>query len=150
MGNQNMYSGMGGEGFVYPGTNTFQPGMGMPYVYYYNPLNQSGNEANPQNVQQQPLLSSYSQNGGMPFIPYPIPYYFNPMMYQQQVEPTKEDTSSKTRKNNYYSTPTGYPGMNANQVVNFYLLNNILNIYLGFNQSTRSTTRNSIYYALYL
>merc|ERR1712032_568461 len=33
------------------------------------------------------------------------------MMYQQQ-ETTKEDSTGKAKKTNYYSTPTGYPGIN--------------------------------------
>ena len=112
MGNPSMYPGMG-EGFMYPGTNSFQPSY-MPYFWYYNPANQAaGNEVN-QSIPQQPQQGQnipQTQNGGMPFIPYPMPYYVNPMMYQQG-EVNKEDSTGKTRKNNYYSNPTGYPGIN--------------------------------------
>ena len=109
-----MYFGMGGEG-GYPGVgagagaNSFQPGY-MPYFWYYNPANQAvGNDPNvvPQQINQH----NFPQNAGMPFIPYAMPYYFNPMAYQQG-EGIKEDPSNKTRKNNYYTNPTGYPGIN--------------------------------------
>lgn len=115
-----MYPSMG-EGFIYPGTNpSLQPGM--PYLWYYNPSNGQPGAEGAQNVQQPITGNNFSQNGGMPFIPYPIPYYVNPMMYQQQ-DSTKEDSNNKARKNNYYSTPTGYPGMNANQTVIYFSLN---------------------------
>jgi hypothetical protein len=107
MGNQNMYFGMGGEG-IYPGANSFQPGY-MPYFWYYNPANQGvGNDPS---VPQQPHPHNFPQNGGMPFVPYAMPYYINPMVYQQG-ETIKEDPTGKTRKNNFYTNPTGYPGIN--------------------------------------
>ena len=110
MANQGMYPGMGmGEGFAYPGAaNSMHPGY-MPYFWYYNPANQTAGTESNQTIPQQPQIQP--QNSGMPFIPYPMPYYVNPMTYQQG-EPAKEDATGKARKNNYYSTPTGYPGIN--------------------------------------
>lgn len=115
MANQNMYFGMGGEG-VYPGANQMQPGY-MPYFWYYNPANQAVGNDPSQAVPQQPQPHNFPQNAGMPFMPYAMPYYFNPMMYQQG-EAIKEDPAGKTRKNNFYTNPTGYPGIN--QAVNKY------------------------------
>lgn len=115
MANQSMYPGMS-EGFVYPGANSFQTGY-MPYFWYYNPTNQTtGTEPN-QSVSQ-PQAQNIPQNGGMPFIPYPMPYYINPIMYQQG-DVSKDDSAGKARKNNFYSTPTGYPGINQPVIILF-------------------------------
>lgn len=112
MPNANIQQDLSAAGFPFAGANPSQQGI-YPMLCYYPPT-QGGNLEQYSNMSN----ASLGANPQMPFMPYPMGYYFNPYMFGGQQDLNKDENTAnanaKARKNVNYANVSAYHGMNQN------------------------------------